>query len=124
MERKASRVSMRPADAFPLTVPPDFAAYGTRGILDQRDGMLLSDPDDLALLKYAEAPFLMALPFTAPPNVPADRMTALQTAFMKAHASPEFRAEAVKLDVDVSPIDGTAVAELVAATSRVSPAVV
>jgi tripartite-type tricarboxylate transporter receptor subunit TctC len=85
---------------------------------------LVSDPDDLALLRYAEAPFRMALPFVAPPGVPADRAKALQTAFMQVHQNADFRAEAAKLEIDVSPIDGKAVADLVAATSRVSPAVI
>lgn len=53
---------------------------------------LVSDPDDLALLMYAEAPFRMALPFVAPPGVPADRAKALQTAFCKPmktrHSAP------------------------------------
>jgi tripartite-type tricarboxylate transporter receptor subunit TctC len=85
---------------------------------------LVTNPDDLALLTYAEAPFRMALPFLAPPGVPADRARALQDAFMKAHADAGFRVEAAKLGLDVSPIDGNAVAKLVAATSRAAPSVI
>ena len=40
---------------------------------------LTSDPQALALIEFAELPFLMALPFAAPPDVPADRAVALQT---------------------------------------------
>lgn len=85
---------------------------------------LVTNPDDLALLQYAEAPFRMALPFLAPPGVPDDRAKALQAAFMKANTDPTFQAEAVKLEIDVSPIDGAAVAKLVTETSRAPTAIV
>jgi tripartite-type tricarboxylate transporter receptor subunit TctC len=85
---------------------------------------LVSDPGDLALLAYAEAPFRMALPFLAPPGVPPDRARALQDAFMKANTDPGFKADAEKLELDVSPIDGAKVAKLVATAMHTSPAVI
>jgi tripartite-type tricarboxylate transporter receptor subunit TctC len=85
---------------------------------------LVSNPDDLALLAYAEAPFRMALPFLAPPGVPADRARALQDAFMKANTDAEFKVEAEKQELDVSPIDGAQVAKLVADAMSTSPAVI
>jgi tripartite-type tricarboxylate transporter receptor subunit TctC len=71
------------------------------------------DPDALALISFAEAPFYMALPFIAPPDVPADRAKALRDAFMATVKDPAFVAEAEKLELDVSPVDGEAVAKLV-----------
>jgi len=41
---------------------------------------LTIDPKALAIIEFAEQPFLMALPFMAPPGVPANRAVALQEA--------------------------------------------
>src|SRR5579862_5355686 len=49
---------------------------------------LTKDPEGLALIKFAEAPFFMALPLVAPPDVPADRAKALQTAFLRVTKDP------------------------------------
>jgi tripartite-type tricarboxylate transporter receptor subunit TctC len=74
---------------------------------------LASSPADRALITFAEAPFFMAMPFIAPPDLPADRAAVLQQAFDRACADPAFRAEAQKLDLDVSPLSGAMVAKLV-----------
>jgi tripartite-type tricarboxylate transporter receptor subunit TctC len=74
---------------------------------------LAKDPEDRALIAFAEAPFFMAMPFIAPPDLPSDRAKALQAAFDEACADPAFKAEAEKFDLDVSPLDGAAVAKLV-----------
>jgi tripartite-type tricarboxylate transporter receptor subunit TctC len=73
---------------------------------------LLKDPKDLALLEFAEQPFFMALPFAAPPGVPAERVKALQDAFMAMTTDPAYLAGAQKLSLDTSPIDGDAIREL------------
>ena len=53
---------------------------GTRNFPDLPIGReLTNDPDALALIEFAELPFFMALPFAAPPDLPADRAAALQT---------------------------------------------
>ncbi len=70
---------------------------------------LTQDPAGLALIKFAEAPFFMALPLVAPPAIPSDRAQALQAAFMATTKDPGFVAEAQRLNLDVSPIDGDAV---------------
>jgi tripartite-type tricarboxylate transporter receptor subunit TctC len=57
-------------------------------------------------------PFFMALPFAAPPDIPADRAAALQTAFMAMCGDKDFLAEAEKLGFDVSPIDAAEVQRL------------
>jgi tripartite-type tricarboxylate transporter receptor subunit TctC len=74
---------------------------------------LTRDPRALALIAFAEAPFFMALPIAAPPDLPPDRAKALQTAFMDMTADPAFAADAQKLGLDVSPIDGNAVVKLI-----------
>ncbi len=74
---------------------------------------LTQDPKALALIAFAEAPFFMALPLAAPPDLPPDRAKALQTAFMDMSRDPAFVADAEKLGLDVSPIDGDAVVKLI-----------
>jgi tripartite-type tricarboxylate transporter receptor subunit TctC len=74
---------------------------------------LTDDPKKLALIKFAEAPFFMALPLVAPPDVPPDRAAALQAAFMATTKDPAFLQDANKLSLDVSPIDGDAVRKLI-----------
>ena len=65
-----------------------------------------------ALIAFAELPFAMALPFLAPPNIPADRAKALETAFMKTCRDKDFLKAAAKLHFDVSPINGAAIRKL------------
>ncbi|MBX9760519.1 MAG: hypothetical protein K2Y29_17200 [Beijerinckiaceae bacterium] len=83
-----------------------------------------STDDDRTLIELAEAPFFMALPFAAPPGVPADRVAILRAAFMQAHKDKEFLADAAKLDLDVSPIDGESVQALIRRMSATPPAVI
>lgn len=79
---------------------------------------LVSDPNDLALLEFAELPFFMALPFVAPPNLPPERAKALQSAFMDMHKDKAFLDEAKKLELDISPISGDEVAKLLQRTAQ------
>jgi tripartite-type tricarboxylate transporter receptor subunit TctC len=82
---------------------------------------LTSDPAARALLNFADLQFFISLPFAAPPGVPADRATALQTAFMAMCKDTEVIDAAEKLGIDMSPIDGTTVRNAItnaAATPR------
>jgi tripartite-type tricarboxylate transporter receptor subunit TctC len=78
---------------------------------------LTSDPGALALIEFAELPFFMALPFAAPPDIPADRRDALQAAFMAMARDPDFVAEAEKLGIDMSPIGGGEILQLLTRTA-------
>jgi tripartite-type tricarboxylate transporter receptor subunit TctC len=80
--------------------------------------------EDRTLIELAEAPFFMALPFAAPPGVPADRIKLLRDAFMQTHRNAEFIAEAEKLKLDVSPIDGEAVETLIRRMASTPPTVI
>jgi tripartite-type tricarboxylate transporter receptor subunit TctC len=75
---------------------------------------LTTDPAMLALIEFAEIPFFMSLPFVAPPGVPADRVKALQDAFMAMCRDKAVLEEAAKLGIDMSPIDADAILKLVA----------
>jgi tripartite-type tricarboxylate transporter receptor subunit TctC len=73
---------------------------------------LAPDADARALIEFAELPFFMALPFLAPPRVPADRAGVLAKAFLDTAADPAFLAQAEKLHLDISPVDGDAILTL------------
>jgi tripartite-type tricarboxylate transporter receptor subunit TctC len=75
---------------------------------------LAKDAEALRLLDFAEAPFFMALPLIAPPDLPAERAKALQAGFMAMTKDPAFIAETQKMSLDLSPIDGDAVRKVVA----------
>lgn len=70
---------------------------------------LVTNPDDKALLEFAEIPFFMALPFGAPPNIPADRAKILRDAFMKVATDKTFQAELSKIGITADPVDHKAV---------------
>jgi tripartite-type tricarboxylate transporter receptor subunit TctC len=74
---------------------------------------LANTPADKRLIEILETPFALSRPFAAPPEVPADRAKALQTAFLAAHKDPEFLAEAERLDIDVSPIGSDQIQTLI-----------
>jgi tripartite-type tricarboxylate transporter receptor subunit TctC len=103
--------ALRPLMAFGRTTRhPDFP-----GIPIGRE--MTRDKDALSLIEFAELPFFMALPFAAPPGIPADRAKALQSAFTAMARDPEFVAEAEKIGIDMSPIDGSGILQMLAKTA-------
>jgi len=77
-------------------------------------GELTKDANALALLDFANSQFAISLPFALPPGVPEDRAKALQAAFMAMCADPAVLAEAEKLGIEMSPIDGATVLRSIA----------
>jgi len=75
---------------------------------------LVGSPADLALLKFAELPFFMALPFVAPPGLPEDRARLLKDGLMTMARDDDFRADMKRAGILTSPIDGDAVHSLIA----------
>ena len=67
-----------------------------------------------AILEFAEAPFFMALPVAAPPDLPPERARALQDGFMAMTRDPAFIEEANRMNLEQSPIDGEAVRRIIA----------
>ncbi len=61
-------------------------------------------------------------PYFLPPDVPAERVTALRRAFDATVKDPAFVAEAAKLQLDVDPLTGEAVQALVAQLAATPPA--
>jgi tripartite-type tricarboxylate transporter receptor subunit TctC len=75
---------------------------------------LTKDPNALALIDFANLQFAISLPFAAPPGLPADRAKALQDAFMAMCNDPAVLADAEKLGIEMSPIDGETVLKSIA----------
>jgi len=75
---------------------------------------LATSPKAQAILAFAEAPFFMALPVAAPPDLPPERARALQDGFMAMTRDPAFIEEANRMNLEQSPIDGEAVRRIIA----------
>ena len=62
--------------------------------------------------------------YSVPPQVPEQRLHALQQAFMSALKDPQLQAEAEKAKLEIDPIDGPAVEKMVNGLYEIEPAVV
>jgi tripartite-type tricarboxylate transporter receptor subunit TctC len=66
----------------------------------------------------------MAYPYTAPPEVPADRLQALRQAFDATMKDPEFLADARRQNLDIDPLGGHEMQALIRSAYASSPGVV
>lgn len=62
--------------------------------------------------------------FLSPPGTPEARRNALRTALLAAMKDPQFMADAMKAKIDISPMTGAEVEQLIARLSSASPAIV
>ena len=85
---------------------------------------LAKDADDRALVELAEVPFRIARPFIAPPKVPAEQAAILQGAFMDTLRDPLLLKEAASMQIDISPLGGEAVHDIVARIAHTPPALI
>lgn len=74
-----------------------------------------------AILRVVFARQVMGRPFLAPPGMPPERVAALRKAFMATMKDPQFLAEADKLKLEITPVTGEAVQDLVAEVYRTPP---
>ena len=74
---------------------------------------LAKNDEDRNLIEILEIPFALSRPYAAPPDLPADRAKALQDAFMATHKDPAYLAEAQKVGIEVSPISGDDIRQLI-----------
>jgi len=84
---------------------------------------LARDPTSLNLVELAELPYQMSRPFVAPPEIPPERAKALEAAMIKVGQDPGYLAEAASLKLDVSPIDGGAILNLIGRLAKSPPAI-
>jgi tripartite-type tricarboxylate transporter receptor subunit TctC len=66
----------------------------------------------------------MARPFTAPPGIPADRKQALRRAFADTMADPAFLEEAKQRGLEVNPVTGAEIDDLIAELYQTPPDIV
>ena len=85
---------------------------------------LLKKPDDQQVVRVALAQLAMARPFTAPPNVPKERVAALRAAFDAMAADPAFLADAKQQQLDITPYSGTQIDALMKDIYSTPPALV
>ena len=71
------------------------------------------DPQTLAALRLLISRQSMARPYAAPPEVPKDRVQALRQAFDETMQDSEFLAEMKRQELEVEPVTGRAVQELI-----------
>ncbi len=74
---------------------------------------LAKTPDQKAALEFLYAGESIGRPFFAPPDMPADRATMMQEAFMATMRDPEFLLDAQKQKLDVEARDGAYLADII-----------
>lgn len=72
--------------------------------------------EDRRLLDFTVSTRQLAFPMILPPDVPADRVTLLRSAFMKLASDPEFKAEMDKVGIEYDFMSGEAAQEFVRKT--------
>ena len=84
---------------------------------------LVKTEEQKTLLRLVFARQVMGRPFLAPPGVPKERLALLRRAFMETMQDKAFLAEAQKLNLEITPVSGEKVQELVAEMYRTPPEV-
>ena len=74
---------------------------------------LAKDDETKKLLQSVDAPASMSKPYALAPEVPAERVAALRDALGKTLADADFKADAEKASLGVSPLTGPEVGDLV-----------
>lgn len=85
---------------------------------------LAETPEQLAMIKFVEAPLMIGYPFALPPGVPADRVAIMRKAFMDTMNDPEFKADLLRQSLEYTPKDGKAIADLISDMAKTPPAVI
>jgi tripartite-type tricarboxylate transporter receptor subunit TctC len=85
---------------------------------------LIDDPQKKQILYINFAPQAIGRPFAAPPGIPTDRKAALAKAFDETMKDPDLLAEAAKEKIDIGPMTGHEVDELLAKLYAIPPDVI
>lgn len=80
--------------------------------------------EERRILNFIAAPISLGRPFLAPPGVPAERVATLRKAFAETLADKEFLADAAKQKLEIVPMSGEEVADIVKGTISAAPKVV
>ncbi len=79
--------------------------------------------EDRAVLELHFKQLVLGRPLAGPPDIPPERLAALQTAFMATMKDQDFLAEAAKLGLDINPATAEEVRQLLKRFATFSPAV-
>ncbi len=82
---------------------------------------LAKSDEQRQMYKLVFARQVMGRPFLAPPGLPVERLAALRKAFMDTMQDPEFLAEAARMKLEITPVDGAKVQALVEEIYRQPP---
>jgi tripartite-type tricarboxylate transporter receptor subunit TctC len=82
---------------------------------------LAKDDKSRQLIELAETSYILSRPFAAPPGVPEDRAKALQKAFDEVHKDKDYIADAEKIRIEVSPVNGDAVRQAIEKIANAPP---
>ncbi len=74
---------------------------------------LAKTPEQKAMLRLVFARQVMGRPFVGPPGIPADRLAALRKAFLDTQKDAKFLEEAKKSLLEITPVAGEKIEELV-----------
>jgi tripartite-type tricarboxylate transporter receptor subunit TctC len=85
---------------------------------------LIDDPQKKQILYINFAPQAIGRPFAAPPGIPAERKAALIKAFDETMKDPDLLAEAAREKIDIGPMSGREVDELVLKLYALPPDVI
>lgn len=84
----------------------------------------IKSEDDKRVLDVIFTSTILARPFIAPPEIPAERVKALRDAFLATLRDPEFMAEMARARVGIDPISGADMQRMVAAAYALPPALI
>lgn len=73
---------------------------------------LAEDDRARAMIRIVELPYRIARPYMTTPGAPPERIAALRKAFLATAADSIFLAEAAKAKIDISPLTGEEIAQL------------
>ncbi len=73
---------------------------------------MLKDPADKQVFELTVLPQEFGRPFIAPPDIPADRASAMQAAFAQTLTDPLFLADAAKIRLSLDPLSGNEIKAL------------
>jgi tripartite-type tricarboxylate transporter receptor subunit TctC len=82
---------------------------------------MIRTAEQKAVLRLVFARQVMGRPFLTPPGLPKERVALLRKAFMQTMQDSAFLAEAQKLNLEITPVSGESVQELVAEIYRTPP---
>ena len=85
---------------------------------------LAKTEEQRTLLKFVFARQVMGRPFLAPPGVPPATVAALRRAFMATMADPAFLADADRAKLEINPVSGERIQDLVAELYKTPPQLV